>query len=155
MNATNGTSNLTFTDSKILLINVVYADIVIVANSTANSSGFIAFETPLVLNASLSYDPDMNVSTTVSNNTMLNYTYLCNGKACTLNSTQMKGGVIQMTILDALSLNYSYLTNYIFSIGVYNTQILRKPIQWANFSVIFAPPNKTGTVNCPRVYFIR
>lgn len=40
----------------------------------------------------------------------------------------MTGGAIRMNILDAFNMGATYLTPQNFSIGVYNTLILRKSI---------------------------
>ncbi len=66
-------------------MQIVFSDIVIVANV---SNTTVNFEDDLVINASLSFDPDfVNSTTGVANTSVLSYQYLCNNQTCDLNAT--------------------------------------------------------------------
>ncbi|CDW89768.1 UNKNOWN [Stylonychia lemnae] len=141
--------------TKILNVNVLFSDLVVISNITSDKNGYIAFDQELIIDASLSYDPAFNISATQTNTSMLTYLYYCNNQPCPLNANQMNKGVLRLTIVDAIKLGYYYNTPYNFSIAINNPLIFRQALMYANYTVRFSPPNKIGTHTCPRIFYYR
>lgn len=67
----------------------------------------------------------------------------------------MSKGILRLTVIDRMRLNYAYNTDYFFEIVITNPSTPRKMAKSAVYLVRFNPPSKNGTHLCPRPFFYR
>ena len=96
-------------------ISIKVSDLVIVSNTSHGAQApykSVLFQDDALFNISATYDPDYSLSNgtalTVLNSSVVSYQYLCNGKNCSLDPSQMSKGLLTITTLDRLRLGYPY-----------------------------------------------